>query len=110
MHNICDMLGIADDATRRTLAYEAQFAGGWRDADLMQGAEPLTRLLESSGTVRAIAETRSPSAARARDDLLSRARAGEVDGERLTDDEIARSSACSSWPATTRPGRAPATA
>jgi cytochrome P450 len=56
MHNICDMLGIEDETTRRTLAHEAQFAGGWRDPDLMQGAEPLTRLHESTQIVRAIAE------------------------------------------------------
>jgi cytochrome P450 len=89
MHNICDMLGIADDTTRRTLAHEAQFAGGWRDEDLMQGADPLTRLLESSGTVRAIADDliaqrrETPG-----DDLLTALVQAEVDGEKLTDDEI----------------------
>ena len=34
MHNICDMVGIPDERPRRTLAHEAQFAGGWRDPDL----------------------------------------------------------------------------
>jgi cytochrome P450 len=110
MHNICDMLGIADDATRRTLAYEAQFAGGWRDEDLMQGADPLTRLLESSGTVRAIADDliaqrrETPG-----DDLLSALVQAEVDGERLTDDEIRSFFGLLIVAATTRPGRAPAT-
>ena len=89
MHNICDMVGIPDEDVRRTLAHEAQFAGGWRDEDLMQGADPLTRLLESSGIVRAIAteliaeRRRSPQ-----DDLLTALVHAEVDGERLTDDEI----------------------
>ena len=89
MHNICDMLGVADLATRRTLAHEAQFAGGWRDPDLMQGAEPMTRLLASTATVRAIAEDliaqrrREPG-----NDLLTALVQAEVDGERLTDDDI----------------------
>jgi cytochrome P450 len=89
MHNICDMVGIADEQQRRTLAYEAQFAGGWRDPDLMQGAEPLTRLLQATGTVREIAaeliteRRRNPG-----DDLLTALVTAEVDGEQLTDDEI----------------------
>ena len=37
MHNICDMVGVPEEH-RRTVAHEAQFAGGWRDEDLMQGA------------------------------------------------------------------------
>lgn len=89
MHNICDMLGVADEATRRTLAHEAQFAGGWRDADLMRGADPLTRLLESSGTVRAIADDLiAARRSEPGDDLLTALVQAEVDGERLTDDEI----------------------
>jgi cytochrome P450 len=89
MHNICDMVGIPDEDVRRTLAYEAQFAGGWRDEDLMQGAEPLTRLLESSGIVRAIATDLIAERRRApQDDLLTALVQAEVDGERLTDDEI----------------------
>ena len=89
MHNICDMLGIDDETTRRTLAYEAQFAGGWRDPDLMQGAEPLTRLHESTQIVRAIAEDQI--ALRRREpgnDLLTALVQAEVDGEKLTDAEI----------------------
>ena len=89
MHNICDMLGIEDETTRRTLAHEAQFAGGWRDPDLMQGAEPMTRLLESTATVGDIA--REQIAQRRREpgnDLITALVQAEVDGERLTDDEI----------------------
>jgi len=89
MHNICDMIGCPDEY-RQTIAHEAQFAGGWRDPKLMQGAEPMTRLLQAAATVRVIADEliaerrRNPS-----DDLLSALVTAEVDGERLTDDEIA---------------------
>jgi cytochrome P450 len=88
MHNICDMVGIPEEH-RRTIAHEAQFAGGWRDEDLMQGAEPLTRLLESTHTVRTIAqELITARRAEPQDDLLTALVQAEVDGERLTDDEI----------------------
>ena len=30
MNNICDMIGIPEQH-RRTVAYESQFADGWRD-------------------------------------------------------------------------------
>lgn len=88
MHNICDMVGIPDEY-RRLVAHEAQFAGGWRDEDLMQGADPMTRLLEVTGTFREIAA--ELIAARRREpqnDLMTSLVAAEVDGERLTDDEI----------------------
>lgn len=89
MHNICDMVGVADDDVRRTLAHEAQFAGGWRDEDLMQGADPLTRLMEASGIVRAIGNELIEERRRApQDDLLTALVQAEVDGARLTDEEI----------------------
>jgi len=89
MHNICDMVGIEDEDQRRLVAHEAQFAGGWRDDDLMQGAEPLTRLLQATETVRGVAsELIARRRAEPRDDLLTALVHAEVDGERLTDDEI----------------------
>jgi cytochrome P450 len=55
----------------------------------MQGADPLTRLMESSGIVRAIAEQLiAERRAQPQDDLLTALVQAEVDGERLTDDEI----------------------
>lgn len=88
MHNICDMIGIPAEH-RRTVAYESQFADGWRDPRLLQGAEPLARLFQTITTVRAIAD--ELIAARRRkpeDDLMTSLVQAEVDGERLTDDEI----------------------
>jgi len=88
MHNICDMVGIPDEH-RRTVAHESQYAGGWRDEDLMQGADPLTRLMESTGTMRAIAaELIAARRAQPQDDLLTALVQAEVDGARLTDEEI----------------------
>ncbi|MCW2616759.1 MAG: cytochrome [Frankiales bacterium] len=88
MHNICDMVGIPQEH-RLTVAHEAQFAGGWRDEDLMQGAEPLGRLMETSATMRRIAlELVEARRAEPQDDLMTALVQAEVDGERLTDDEI----------------------
>ena len=88
MHNICDMVGIPD-RHRRTVAHEAQFAGGWRDDDLMQGAEPLGRLMQATHTMREVAtELIAERRAEPQDDLLTALVQAEVDGERLTDDEI----------------------
>ena len=88
MHNICDMLGIPEEY-RRTVAYESQFADGWRDERLLKGAEPLARLVQTIHTVRAIADEliadrrRNPG-----DDLITSLVKAEVDGEKLSDDEI----------------------
>lgn len=92
MHNICDMVGVPDEH-RRTIAHEAQFAGGWRDETLLDGADPLTRLLEAAGTMREVcfallAERRAAPVAERPDDLLTALVAAEIDGERLSDDEI----------------------
>ncbi|MBU3751908.1 MAG: cytochrome P450, partial [Mycobacterium sp.] len=54
MHNICDMVGIPEEH-RRTIAYESQFADGWRDPRLLQGADPLVRVFQTISTVHGIA-------------------------------------------------------
>lgn len=88
MHNICDMVGIPE-RYRRQVAHEAQFAGGWRDEDLLQGADPMTRLFEAVVTMRTIsAELIAERRAEPQDDLLTALVEAEVEGERLTDDEI----------------------
>lgn len=88
MHNICDMAGIPEKH-RRTVAYESQFADGWRDPRLLQGAEPLARLMQTIITMRGIAdELIAERRSNPQDDLLTALVQAEVDGERLTDDEI----------------------
>ncbi|MCM0622634.1 cytochrome P450 [Nocardioides bruguierae] len=88
MHNICDMVGVPEEH-RRTVAHESQFAGGWRDESLMQGAEPLGRLLEAAGTMRELCfELVAQRRAHPEDDLLTALVQAEIDGERLSDDEI----------------------
>jgi len=87
MHNICDMMDVPEQH-RREVAHEAQFAGGWRDQDLLQGAEPAARLFQSPVRLREVATEligrRRPPA----DDLLTALVHADVDGARLTDDEI----------------------
>jgi len=88
MHNICDMVGIPEEH-RRTVAYESQFADGWRDPRLLQGAEPLARLAQTIFTMRGIADELIADRRRApKDDLLTALVQAAVDGEQLTDDEI----------------------
>jgi cytochrome P450 len=88
MHNICDMVGIPA-RHRRVIAHESQFAGGWRDENVLQGAEPLTRLMQATGTLRQIAEELiAERRQHPQDDLMTSLVEAEVDGERLTDDDI----------------------
>ena len=88
MHNICDMMGIPEEH-RRTIAYESQFPDGWRDPRLLQGVEPLTRVAQAIMTVHGIAmELVEERRRKPGDDLVSALVQAEVDGERLTDDEI----------------------
>lgn len=89
MHNICDMVGIPEEH-RRTIAYESQFADGWRDPRLLQGADPLTRVFQTIATVHGIAhELIDARRSKPENDLMTALVQAEVDGERLTDDDIA---------------------
>jgi cytochrome P450 len=88
MHNICDMLGI-DPADRAKLSHESQFAGAWSDPELMKDQEPLGRLFEAMGYLGELASKNiEQRRAQPGDDLLTSLVQAEVDGERLTDDEI----------------------
>jgi cytochrome P450 len=88
MHNICDMVGIPEEH-RLTIAYESQFPDGWRDPRLLQGAEPLARVAQAIMTVHAIAmELVEARRRRPDNDLVTALVQAEVDGERLTDEEI----------------------
>lgn len=88
MHNICDMLGI-DEADRRKMAYESQFAGGWNDPELMGDQDPVTRLFEAMGYLGELAgKYIEERRANPGSDLLSSLVQAEVEGERLSDEEI----------------------
>ncbi len=88
MHNICDMVGIPEEH-RRTIAYESQFADGWRDPRLLQGADPLQRVFQTVTTVHGVAhELIAARRRKPENDLMTAMVQAEVDGERLTDDEI----------------------
>ncbi len=88
MHNICDMLGIAEQ-DRAHLAHESQYAGGWNDPELMGDDDPLTRMGEAAINLAVIAQNNLEARRRhPGTDLLSSLAVAEVDGERLTDAEI----------------------
>lgn len=89
LHNICDMLGIDDEADRAKMSHESQFAGGWNDPELMGDQDPLTRLFEATVYLRELAGKHiEHRRAHPGSDLLTSLVQAEVDGERLTDDEI----------------------
>jgi cytochrome P450 len=89
MHNICDMMGIPP-ADRKKVAYEASMPTGVSDPDVIGDGDPLLRLFEAAGYLHDIAKR---LAAQRRDhpedDLITALALSEVDGERLSDEEIA---------------------
>ncbi len=88
MHNIFDMMGVPEQVRRRA-AYEAQFAGGWNDPELMGDQEVLPRLFEAMGYLREVAgDLIEKRRANPGSDLLTSLVQAEVDGERLSDDDI----------------------
>jgi cytochrome P450 len=88
MNNICDMVGIPAEH-RRTVAHESQFADGWRDPRLLQGADPLARVFQTIATVHGIAhELIAARRSKPENDLMTALVQAEVDGERLSDDDI----------------------
>lgn len=88
MYNICDMLGVPEEL-RRKVAYEAQFAGGFKDPELIGDQEPLSRLLEATTYLREVAtDLVAQRRAHPGDDLITSLVQAEVDGESLSDDDI----------------------
>jgi len=88
MHNICDMLGVAEE-DRPMIVEQSRYAGGVHDPEVMGGQEPLTVLFESMLNQREfvgglIADRRATPGA----DLLTSLTQAEVDGAQLTDEEI----------------------
>lgn len=88
MHNIFDMMGVPD-SMRRDIAWESRYAGGWSDPEVMGDDPVIPRLFQAMGFLGDGA--REIIAARRRqpeDDLMTNLVQAEVDGEKLTEDEI----------------------
>jgi cytochrome P450 len=89
MHNICDMIGIPDEE-RLAVAERAKIPGGWNDPEVMKGRPVLETMfqtmLEGREFTLSLAAQRRENP---QDDLMSALVHAEVDGDRLTDDEIA---------------------
>jgi cytochrome P450 len=88
MWTISDMMGVPVDA-RDPVATAADSVVSWNDPDVLAGLQPLELLMNSlvtlHTTARALAEARRAAPA---SDLMTALVQAEVDGERLTDDEI----------------------
>lgn len=88
MHNIFDMMGVPDDQ-RLTLASMSELIATYRDLPGNDPNETLQILMESMISFQAIAaELIAERRAHPTDDLLTSLVQAEVDGERLSDDDI----------------------
>ncbi|MBF6278358.1 MULTISPECIES: cytochrome P450 [Nocardia] len=88
MHNIFDMMGVPE-SMRHDIAWESRYAGGWSDPEVMAGDPVIPRLFQAMTFIRETAQ--EIITARRREpgnDLMSSLVHAEVDGHRLTDDEI----------------------
>ena len=87
-HNICDMLGVLEE-DRPFIIERSKYAGGVHDAEVMGGQDPLPVLFESMLSQQEfVAGLIADRRANPGKDLLTSLTQAEVDGERLTDDEI----------------------
>ena len=88
MWTIYEMMGLPEE-DRATAAHSADGMVSWNDDDVRQGKEPIELLFESLTTLVGIgtglAEERRKQPG---DDLMTALVEAEVDGRRLTDDEI----------------------
>lgn len=89
LHNICDLVGVPQEV-RMEVLHNTELVGGWRDHDVMRGMEPLPVMLQAVARefeiMSGLIEDRR---AHPEDDLITALVQAEVDGERLTDQEIA---------------------
>jgi cytochrome P450 len=89
MWTISEMIGIAE-ADRERVAEAADAMVSWNDPEFVGGGEPLNVLLDGLMTLHQVAyELVAARRADPADDLMSALAQAEVDGERLTDEEIA---------------------
>jgi cytochrome P450 len=87
---IFEMVGVEDQETRDVATHAADGMVSWGDEDVRAGREPADLLAESMmsliGVALELADARRRSP---RDDLMTNLVQAEVDGESLTDEEIA---------------------
>jgi cytochrome P450 len=89
MRTISDMIGVPADR-RETVTAAAEGLVSWNDPDFVGGRTPLEAMLEGLMTLTQIAlEMADDRAARPAEDLMTALVQAEVDGERLTREEIA---------------------
>jgi cytochrome P450 len=89
MWTISEMMGINSDE-HQSVAAAANSMVGWNDPTLQDGRDPLTMLIESMLTLHMAAITLATNRrAEPADDVMTALVQAEVDGERLTDAEIA---------------------
>lgn len=88
MHNIFDMMGVPEEM-RRDIAAESRYAGGWSDPEVMGDNEVIPRLFQAMGFIRnASQQIITARRAAPGNDLMTSLVHAEVDGQKLTDDEI----------------------
>jgi cytochrome P450 len=89
MWTISEMIGIEEE-NRKTVAEAAAAMVGWNDPEILGDDQPLqllaTSLMTLHGAARELAATRRTEPA---DDVVTALVQAEVDGERLTDEQIA---------------------
>ena len=89
LHNICDLVGVPQEY-RMEVLHNTELVGGWRDQDVMQGLEPLPVMMQAVVRQFEIMSTLiDDRREHPRDDLITALVQAEVDGEQLTDQEIA---------------------
>ena len=87
---IFEMVGVEDQQTREVATRAADGMVSWADEDVRQGREPAELLTESLMQLINVAlELAEARRAEPRDDLMTNLVQAEVDGEQLTDEEIA---------------------
>lgn len=87
---IFEMVGVEDQETRDIATHAADGMVSWADEDVRQGREPAELLTESLMQLISVAlDLAEARRAEPRDDLMTNLVQAEVDGEQLTDEEIA---------------------
>jgi cytochrome P450 len=89
MQTVCDMIGIAE-SDQQSVVTATEYMTGWNDPDVVGDRDPLVAVAESQMYLHALAlDLTTRRRAEPADDLISALVAAEIDGEQLSDFEIA---------------------